>query len=62
VRPEWRIWGAHGCTVLVSAFCGDELPRRVVCLRLDNESSRSPGVDRQHARGMRSPDVRYTAL
>ncbi len=58
---ESRIWGAHGCTVLVSEFCGNELPRRVVCLRCDNERSRSPGADRQHARGVRSPDARYTA-
>jgi len=60
VRVELRIRGAHGCTVLVSAFCGNELPRCVVCLLCDNESSRSPGVDRQHARDVRSPDARYT--
>ena len=51
---ESRIRGAHGCTVPVSAFCGNELFRRVVCLRCDKESSRSPGGDRQHARGVRS--------
>src|SRR6266487_3559188 len=50
-----------GAPVLVSAFCGNDLPRRVVCLRLENESSRSPGVDRQHATGVRSPDARHTA-
>ena len=58
---ESGAWGAHGCTVLVSAFCGNELPRRVVCLRCDKESSRSPGGARQHAEGVRSPDARYTA-
>ena len=57
---ESRIWGAHGCTVLVSAFCGNELLQRAVCLRCDKESSRSPGGDRQHAIGVRSPDARYT--
>lgn len=57
---ESDAWGAHGCTVLVSAFCGNELVRCAVCLRCDNESSRSPGGDRQHARGVRSPDARYT--
>ena len=61
VRAECGAWGAHGCTVLVSAFCGNELPQHVVCLRCDNESSRSPGGDRQHARGVRSPDARCTA-
>jgi hypothetical protein len=61
VRAEFGVRGAHGCTVPVPAFCGNELPRRVVCLRLENESSRSPRVDRQHATGMRSPDSRYTA-
>ena len=61
MRAEVFAWEAHGYTVLVSAFCGNELLRRVVCLRCDNESSRSPGVDRQHARGVRSPDARYTA-
>ena len=55
------IWGAHGCTVLVSAFCGNELFPRAVCLRCNKESSRSPGGDRQHARGVRSPDASYTA-
>jgi hypothetical protein len=55
------IWGAHGCTVLVSAFCGNELFPRAVCLRCNKESSRSPGGDRQHARGVRSPDATYTA-
>jgi hypothetical protein len=58
VNVELRIRGAHGCTVLVSAFCGNELPRYVVCFRCDNESSRSAGADRQHARGVRSPDSR----
>jgi hypothetical protein len=57
VRLESRVWGAHGCTVLVSAFCGNELPRRLAYLWCENESSRSPGADRQHARGARSPDV-----
>ena len=60
MTAESRIWGAHGCTVLVSAFCGNELARRVVCLPCGNESSRSTGADRQHARGVRSPDARYT--
>ena len=59
MRVESRILGAHGCTVLVSAFCGNELSRCVVCLRCEYESSRSPADDRQHARGVRSPDVRY---
>jgi hypothetical protein len=57
MTTESRFWGAHGCTVLVSAFCGNELPRPVICLWCDKESSRSPRVDRQHARGVRSPDV-----
>ena len=48
--------------MLVSAFCGNELHRRVVCLRCDNESSRSPGGDRQHARGVRSPDQIYRIM
>jgi len=42
VRVESGVGGAHGCTVLVSAFCGNELLRRAVCLRCDKESSRSP--------------------
>jgi len=25
-----RVWGAHACSVLVSAFCGDELRVNVV--------------------------------
>ena len=54
------ISGAHGCTVLVSAFCGNELFRCAVRLRYDNEGSRSPGDDRQHAKGVRSPDVRHS--
>jgi hypothetical protein len=37
VTAEFGIWGAHGCTVLVSAFCGNELPRFVFCLRCDKE-------------------------
>ena len=61
MSAESRIWGAHGCTVLVSAFCGNELFPRAVCLRCNKESSRSPGGDRQHARGVRSPDATYTA-
>lgn len=28
---ESRTRGAHGCTVLVSTFCGNELFRRAVC-------------------------------
>ena len=62
MRAESRIRGAHGCTVLVSAFCGNELPRRVVCLRCDDQSSRSPEGDRQHARGVRSPDASYRIM
>jgi hypothetical protein len=61
VNVELRIWGAHGCTVLVSAFCGNELLTGGRCLWCDNESSRSAGADRQHARGVRSPDGRYTS-
>jgi hypothetical protein len=61
MKTEFVVWGAHGCTMLVSAFCGNELPRRLVCLRCENESSRSPGVDRQHAGGVRSPDRRSIA-
>jgi hypothetical protein len=61
VTLESRSRGAHGCTVLVSASCGNELLRRAVGLRCDNQSLRSPGGDRQHARGVRSPDTRYTA-
>ena len=26
MRADSGVWGAHGCTVLVSAFCGNELP------------------------------------
>lgn len=62
MRAESPVWGAHGCSVLVSAFFGNELPRRIVKLRCENESSRPPGVDRKHARGVRSPDARYTPL
>ena len=58
MKLELDIRGAHGCTVLVFAFCGNELARRAVCLPCDNESSRSAGADRQHARGARSPDAR----
>jgi hypothetical protein len=58
---ELRIWGAHGCTVLVSAFCGNESLTGGRCLWCDNESSRSTGADRQHARGVRSPDARCTS-
>jgi hypothetical protein len=57
VRAESGVWGAHGCTMLVSAFCGNEPPRLEVCLQCHIESSRSPGVDRQHAKSVRSPDV-----
>ena len=60
MNADSGIWGAHGCTVLVSAFCGNELFRHAVCLRCDKKSSRSPGDDRQHARDVRSPDVRHT--
>ena len=52
--------GAHGCTVLVSAFCGNELFRHAMCLRCDKKNSRSPGDDRQHARGVRCLDTRHT--
>ena len=60
MKTEFVVWAAHGCTLLGSAFCGNELARRVVCLRCQNESSRSPGVDRQHAGGVRSPDRQST--
>jgi len=51
-------WGAHACGVLVGVFCGDEL-----CLT--RCTTRTCGTvrkfaiaecDRQHARGVRSPD------
>ena len=58
MRVDSCIWGAHGCTVLVSAFCGNGLTQPVVCLPYDNESSRSARADRQHAIGVRSPDAR----
>ncbi len=61
MRAEFAACGAHGCTVRVSAFCGNELLRCVICLRRDNESSRSDGVDRQHAIGVRSPHGGCTA-
>lgn len=50
MKMELRIRGAHGCTVLVSAFCGNELPRGRACLCYDKGSSRSAGAERQHAR------------
>jgi hypothetical protein len=58
VRLESRVWGAHGSTVLVFAFCGNQRPQRAICLRFDNERSRSPGDDRQDARGVRSVDAK----
>jgi hypothetical protein len=60
VIAKSRVWGAHGWTVLVSAFCGNELFRHAMCLRCHKKSSRSPGDDRQHARSVCSPDARYT--
>jgi len=59
VKVKSRIRGAHGCTGLVSAFCVNELPRCVVCLR-DNASSQSARAHRRHAGAVRSPDARYT--
>jgi hypothetical protein len=58
VKMELHVRGAHGCTVLVSAFCGNELLRGVRCLWGDNESSRSTRADRQHAKDVRSPNAR----
>jgi hypothetical protein len=50
VKTESGVWGTHGCTVLVSAFCGNELLRRAVCWRCDKENLRSAGADRQYAK------------
>jgi hypothetical protein len=61
MKTKFVVRGAHGYKVLVSAFCPNGLPQRVVCLQCEDESSRSPGVDRQHAGGVRSPDRRTTA-
>src|SRR5437660_9369956 len=49
------VWGAHACSVLVSAFCRNELN---LLLRVEREqkfaSARRP---RQHATTVRSPDM-----
>jgi hypothetical protein len=59
MRAESAAREAHGCTVLVSTFCGNKLRRTVVCLH-GNESSRWARAGRQRARALR-PDPRYTA-
>ena len=59
-----RSWVAHASRVLVSASRRNSLCfafRGQLAWRNQRESSRSPGGDRQHARGVRSPDARYTA-
>jgi hypothetical protein len=50
----------HGWTVLVSAFCESELRRRGLSLGCKNQSSRSPGMDRQRVRDVRYPDAGYS--
>ena len=57
VRCEFR--GAHACSVLVEAFCRDELSFPSQFLRWCCEKVRDrKTVDRQHAASVRSPDLR----
>jgi hypothetical protein len=51
-------WGAHACSVLVSAFCRNNLPeKRESSGKLHTEEKFAIAkCDRQHAASVRSPE------